>query len=62
MNQQLITTKNCFFIVIAAQDTYIPAVGNPCKWHCFVWLIALLLLAEVKRIETDFTIHQHRKA
>ena len=47
MNQQLITTKNCFFIFIAAQDTYIPAVGNPCKWHCFVWLIALLLLAEV---------------
>ena len=61
MNQQLLTIKNCFFIFIAAWDTYIPTAGNPCKWHCFVWLIALLLLAVVKRIEKDFTMYQHRK-
>ena len=42
----LLISRTAFFIFIAAQDTYISAVGNPCEWHCFVkWII------------TDFAIH-----
>ena len=52
--------KNCLFNYIATRDTYISAVGNSCKWQRFVWLIALLLLAVVRQIETDFTMHQHK--
>ena len=61
MDWQFATIQNCFLKLYCNTRHLYPCSGNPCKWHRFVWLIALLLLAVVKWIETDFAMHQHRK-